>query len=152
MPVKRCFNQTNESNNAHAVSVSNVENVPIDVNMNEEGQNQSLNDDEQPNTSNNHGNDSNSLPKNKRLALRQCLVSRYVFFLWLNNGIELPKSTNASKITLPDQMKRNQKIKSHRFLNLTNCINRTENSLCLLRNILINYRPLPINTSFLTTF
>ena len=79
MPVKRCFNQTNENNNTHSVSVSNVENAPNDVNMNEDGQNQSVNDDEQHNSSSNHCNscnDSSSLPKNKRLALRQCLVSR----------------------------------------------------------------------------
>ena len=78
-PVKRCFNQTTEA----STTTSNSELNNGDSNE-ETGHhmNQSINDEEYClNTSSynkqQENADTNSLPKNKRLALRQCLVSRY---------------------------------------------------------------------------
>jgi wee1-like protein kinase len=78
-PVKRCFNQTTEA----STTTSNSELTNGDSNE-ETGHhmNQSINDEEYClNTSSynkqQENTDTNSLPKNKRLALRQCLVSRY---------------------------------------------------------------------------
>ena len=86
MPVKRCFNQTTENscnNNACSEGGSSVDSWGDEAPM---ATNQSMNDDEHGLNSSNQkqaadsANDShsmaNSLPKNKRLALRQCLVSR----------------------------------------------------------------------------